>query len=203
LALMGWTMVKGRRTWIFWTTKAAARILLWPVFRLETSGTENIPHKSAFILLVKHQRWEDIPLLGLATPRPLCYIARYDLFENTLSNWYLRSLGGIPLNRERPIESRRSIQAMIEFMKKGEGVVVFPEGTYYRDKMGHGRAGIVKLILSRFSPPFIPVGIRYSPERVRTHVRINFGGAVYANSAGSASSFLGKIMEEIKVLSGL
>ena len=193
----------GRKNWVFWPTKCAARILLRPIFRLETSGRENIPQKSAFILLPKHQRWEDIPLLSLATSRPVYYVAKYDLFENPLTSWFLRSLGGIPLNRQRPIESRRSIQAVIEYLRRGEGVAVFPEGTYYKNKMGPGRAGIVKLMYSRFDLPFIPVGINYSPMGIRTHVRINFGEAVYADAAGSTSSFVGKVMDEIKVLSGL
>jgi 1-acyl-sn-glycerol-3-phosphate acyltransferase len=193
----------GRKNWFFWPTQCIARILLWPIFRLETSGRENIPRESAFVLLPKHQRWEDIPLLSLATPRPLYYVARYDLFENSFTNWFLRSLGGIPLNRQRPIESRRSIQAVIECLSSGEGVAVFPEGTYYRNKMGLGRVGIVKLMLSRFDLPFIPVGIHYSPRRVRTHVRIKFGEPIYGNSEESTSSFVGKIMEQIRVLSGL
>ena len=142
-------------------------------------------------------------MLSLATPRPLYYVARYDLFENSFTNWFLRSLGGIPLNRQRPIESRRSIQAVIECLSSGEGVVVFPEGTYYRNKMGLGRVGIVKLMLSRFDLPFIPVGIHYSPRRVRTHVRIKFSEPIYGNSEDSTSSFIGRIMEQIRVLSGL
>jgi 1-acyl-sn-glycerol-3-phosphate acyltransferase len=193
----------GRKNWVFWPTKCAAKAFFWPVFSLKISGRENIPRKTAFVLLPKHQRWEDIPLLSLAASRPVHYVARYDLFENPLSNWFLRSLGGIPLNRQRPIESRRSIQAVIECLSSSEGVAVFPEGTYYRNKMGPGRAGIVKLLLSRFDLPFIPVGINYSPMGLRTHVRIKFGEPVYGNSARSARLFLSKVMHEIKVLSGL
>jgi len=192
-----------RKNWVFRPTQCTAGILLRPIFRLETNGRENVPEKSAFILLPKHQRWEDIPLLSLATPRPLYYVARYDLFENPLTNWFLRSLGGIPLNRQRPIESRRSMQAVIDFLSKGEGVALFPEDTYYRNRMGPGRVGIVKLMLTRFDLPFIPVGISYSRNRVRTHVRIKFGEAIYGSSAGLTSSFVGKVMEEIRVLSGL
>ena len=174
-----------------------------PFFRLETDGIENLPQKSAFILLPKHQRWEDIPLLSLATPRPLYYVAKYDLFKNPLSNWFLRSLGGIPLNRQRPLESRRSLQAIIGFLKKGEGVVVFPEGTYYRNKMGPAHIGIVRLILSRFSLPFIPVGMNYSGKGARTLARINFGKEFYTDPSAPASLFLDNMMKEIEGLSGL
>ena len=192
----------GRKNWVFWPTRCAAKVFFWPIFRLKTSGRENIPQKSAFVLLPKHQRWEDIPLLSLAASRPVHYIARYDLFENPFSNLVLKVPRGHPLNRQRPIESRRSIQAVIEFLNSGEGVAVFPEGTYYRNKMGPGRAGIIKLMLSRFDLPFIPVGINYSPMGLRTHVRIKFGEPVYGNSAGSARWFLSKVMDEIKALSG-
>ena len=192
-----------RKNWVVKATKTASRILLSPFFRLETEGTENLPQKSAFILLPKHQRWMDIPLLSLATPRPLYYVAKYDLFKNPLSNWFIRSLGGIPLNRQRPLESRQSLKVMIEFLKKGEGIVVFPEGTYYRNKIGSAHAGIVRFILSRFSIPFIPVGMNYSGKGIRTLVRINFGKAIYSDPSASAGPFLDNMMKEIAGLSGL
>ena len=193
----------GRKDWVFWITKIAGRILLSPFFRLKTDGTENLPRNSAFILLPKHQRWEDIPLIGMATPRPLYYVAKYELFTNPLSNWYLRSLGGIPLNRERPLKSRLSIKAIIEFSRKGEGIVVFPEGTYYRDRMGPGQTGMVRLILSRLTHPFIPVGINYSRAGIRTLVRIRFGNAIYGDSSAPANEFLDHMMKEIAQLSGM
>ena len=184
-------------------TKTVARVLLRPFFHLKTSGVKNLPEKSAFILLPKHQRWEDIPLLGLATPRPLYYVAKSELFNNTLSNWFLRSLGGIPLNRQRPLKSRQSLQSLISLLKEGEGAVVFPEGTYYINKMGPGRAGVVKMILSRLPLPFIPVGVRYSRKRLRTLVEINFGKPFYAETETSASQLLDQMMKEIAELSGL
>ncbi len=192
-----------RKNWVVKATKTTSRILLSPFFCLETEGTENLPQKNAFILLPKHQRWVDIPLLSLATPRPLYYVAKYDLFMNPLSNWFIRSLGGIPLNRQRPLESRQSLKIMIKFLIQGEGVVVFPEGTYYRNTIGPAHAGIVKFILSRFSIPCIPVGMNYSGKGIRTLVRINFGKAIYSDPSASTGPFLDNMMKEIAGLSGL
>ena len=192
-----------RKKWLVRATKTSSRILLSPFFCLETEGAESLPQESAFILLPKHQRWVDIPLLSLATPRCLYYVAKHDLFKNPLSNWFIRSLGGIPLNRQRPMESRQSLEAIMKFLKKGEGVVVFPEGTYYRNKIGHAHTGMVKFILSRFSIPFIPVGMNYSRKGIRTLVRINFGKAIYLDPSASAGPFLDAMMQEIAGLSGL
>jgi 1-acyl-sn-glycerol-3-phosphate acyltransferase len=179
------------------------RLLLWPFFRLDAYGLQNLPKDSAFILLVKHQRWEDIPLLGLATPRPLYYIAKTELFRNPLSSRFITALGGIPINRQRPLESRRFLQAAIAFLQKGEGVVIFPEGTYYRDKMGPGQIGMVKFVLSRLELPLIPVGIIYSADSRRIGVRIHFGKAFYAGPALVAESVVERMMGEIAELSGL
>jgi 1-acyl-sn-glycerol-3-phosphate acyltransferase len=183
--------------------KNVARILLLPFFCLKTYGKENLPQKSAFVLLPKHQRWEDIPLLGLGTPRPLYYVAKHELFKTPLSSWFFRGLGGIPLNRERPLESRKFLRAMIEILKRGEGFVVFPEGTYYRGTVGPAHVGVIRLILSHLELPFVPVGINYMRKGWRTVVTINFGKPVYANSRASASEFLDLVMADIAQLSGL
>ena len=179
------------------------RVLLAPFFRLEVDGLKNLPRDRAFILLSKHQRWEDIPLLSLATPRPLYYIAKYELFQNALSNRFFSSLGGIPLNRQRPLESRRFLQATIQLLKKGEGVVIFPEGTYYRNQMGPGQTGMVRFVLSRLKLPFIPVGINYAGNGWRTRVRINFGKAFHTDPSLAADTFVNRMMKEIATLSGL
>ena len=192
-----------RKNWFVNATKTMSRIFLSPFFRLKIEGTKNLPQKSAFIILPKHQRWVDIPLLSLATPRPLYYVAKYDLFTNPVSNWFIRSLGGIPLNREHPMESRKSLVDIMKVLKKGEGVVVFPEGTYYRNKIGPAHVGIVRFILSRFSIPFIPVGMNYSRKGIRTLVRINFGKVIYPDPSASAGPFLDTMMQEIAGLSGL
>jgi len=190
-----------RRNWIFRATRFTARIMLAPFFRLDIRGKEHLPPRGAFVLLPKHQRWADIPLVSVAVLKPLYYVARDDLFDGSVKNWFMRSLGGIPLNRRRPLETRESLRALEAYLQKGEGVVVFPEGTYYVNEMGPGRVGMVRFVLSRFSLPFIPVGIRYSKRRVRTLVRIDFGEARYPDPGISPILFLSSIMEEIEKLS--
>jgi len=193
----------GRSEGVLQVFKFLVGILLLPFYCLETDGLQNLPRDSAFILLSKHQRWEDIPLLGLATPRPLYYIAKYELFKNALSNRFFSAMGGIPLNRQRPLESRCFLQATIQLLEKGEGVVIFPEGTYYRNKMGPGQSGMIRFVLSRLELPFIPVGINYAANGWRTRVRINFGKAFHADPTLAADTFVNRMMEEIAALSGL
>ena len=192
-----------RKTSVVRFTKTIAKILFAPFFRIKTSGIDNLPTQSAFILLPKHQRWEDIPLLSLATPRPLYYMAKNELFLNPIAGWLLSSMGGIPLNRRRPMESRLSLQRMIEYLRKGEGIVIFPEGTYFKNKMGPGRVGLIRMVLSRSTVPFIPVGMNYSRKRGQALAQMNFGEPVYSSPSAKADDLIREIMAEIAQLSGL
>jgi 1-acyl-sn-glycerol-3-phosphate acyltransferase len=91
---------------------------------------------------------------------------------------------------------------MLDLLEKGEGIVIFPEGTYYRSRMGPGRVGLIRWILSRSRVHFIPVGINYTARRTRTLAQINFGRPIYGNSMNNAESLLSQMMKEIARLSG-
>jgi 1-acyl-sn-glycerol-3-phosphate acyltransferase len=188
---------------IYFIVKEAARFCLAPFFDLHVKGRENVPTKSSFILLPKHQRWEDIPLLGLASPVPLYYVAKSELFMNRLSRWFMSSLGGIPLDRRRPLASRNSIKAVVSLLRTKAGVVVFPEGTYYRNRMGRGHVGLIRLVHSHIEARFIPVGIHYSRKGLRRRVDIRFGKTTAWDSSMEPDAFLGAAMKEIENLSEL
>jgi 1-acyl-sn-glycerol-3-phosphate acyltransferase len=194
---------KSINPWVYEIIKAVARIVLAPFFELHAEGQENVSRKGSFILLPKHQRWEDIPLLSLASPLPLYYVAKSELFVNPLSSWFMTSLGGIPLDRGRPLASRNSIRAIVRLLKGEAGVVVFPEGTYSKNAMGAGHVGLIRLIRSRIDVPFIPTGIRYSGRGLRKPVEIKFGEARHWESSTEPEEFLAAAMKEIRVLSGL
>ena len=188
---------------VYLIVKAVARVFLASFFEIQVEGQENVPKGGSFILLPKHQRWEDIPLLGLASPVPLYYVAKNELFLHSLSNWFMGSLGGIPLDRRRPMASRNSIKTVVGLLKEVAGVVVFPEGTYYRNCMGSGHVGLIRLIRSQIEVPFIPVGIRYSGTGVRKQVKIKFGKKASWEPSTEPEAFLASAMKEIGTLSGL
>ena len=194
---------KGINSLSYSIVRVAARSVLAPFFAYRVEGRENVPWKSSFILLPKHQRWQDIPLLGLASPTPLYYVAKKELFMNRLSNWFMTSLGGIPMDRRRPLTSRNSIKTVVGLLKGKAGVVVFPEGTYYKGAMGSGYVGLIRLIRARVDVPFIPTGIRYSGEGMRKLVEVKFGNALHWESSTEPEVFLAAAMQQIRVLSGL
>jgi 1-acyl-sn-glycerol-3-phosphate acyltransferase len=101
------------------------------------------------------------------------------------------------------MESRQSLRAMMDLLQRGEGIAIFPEGTYYKNRMGPGRSGLVRLIGSRVRAPFVPVGINYKREKRRTRVRVEFGEPRSKDPAMSPGEFLDQFMSDIERLSRL
>jgi 1-acyl-sn-glycerol-3-phosphate acyltransferase len=188
---------------LYHLTRVAARISLALFFRSEVEGRHLLPGRGPFVLLCKHQCWQDIPLLALASPWPLYYVAKYELFIRPLSRWFLSALGGLPLNRKRPLTSRDTIRAIVRLIEKGERIAVFPEGTYYKGRMGPGHSGMIRAIHARATVPFVPAGIRYGEGKLRRRVRIRFGRPLIVDESTGVEGLLVRAMREIAELSDL
>ena len=79
---------------------------------------------------------------------------------------------------------------------------MFPEGTYFRDRMGPGRIGLIRMIMSHSDVPFIPTGIRYKASGFYTEVKIEFGNPINMGSSANPPLVVERIMKEIARLSG-
>lgn len=93
------------------------------------TGQENIPKKGGALLCINHTGYVDfyfsaMPLLRAKRyPR---YMAKQEIFENSVAGPLMRRLGHIPVDR---IAGRESMDTAVDQLKKGELVAIFPEGT--------------------------------------------------------------------------
>jgi 1-acyl-sn-glycerol-3-phosphate acyltransferase len=185
---------------------------LHSVYRISVEGKENIPGEGPGILLPKHQFWTDIPVVGLAAWRPVSYVAKQELFVYPGVRQFITALGGIPLDRVKPLKTLDSFRHLEKILQEGEFVVIFPEGTYYPHSMGRGKHRLIERIL-RFQEkkgwqdarpiPFIPMGIGYLEKKARTEVRVRIGRPLFAGRKTDAQEFTQAIVQEIARLSGL
>jgi 1-acyl-sn-glycerol-3-phosphate acyltransferase len=150
--------------------------------------------------------------VGLAAWMPLNYIAKQELFVYPIVRHFLSSLGGVPIHRLNPVKSLDSFRYVEQLLKKGEFIVLFPEGTYYPHAVGRGKHRFIERILhiqekrgwhGDKAIPFIPVGIRYDEKKFRTKVHVKIGQPIYADGEADAREFTGRIVGEIAKLSGL
>lgn len=100
---------------------------LW--FRFGWAGGEHMPMRGGALVVCNHQSHLDPVLVGIASPRPLSFLARHTLFFWPLG-WLIRSLGAVPIDRS---SGRSGIKATLALLKAGEAVLMFPEGTRSSD----------------------------------------------------------------------
>ena len=198
-----------RNSFVYSVTKRIARLVFSIFYQIETERKEVLSGHGPAIILPKHQYWTDIPIISLTFKPLLYFVAKKELFEYPLIRSYLSLLGGIPVDRKQSIRTLDSFRHLFFLLRAGEKIVIFPEGTYFRDAVGSGKSRLLQMIL-RFQSelkhqiPFIPVGIRYG-KRVgwRRRVEICIGHPLFAESESDAISLTHQVMEEISHLCGL
>jgi 1-acyl-sn-glycerol-3-phosphate acyltransferase len=107
-----------------------SRMVMWCVtkvyFRYRYRGGEHVPRRGPVVVLCNHQSNLDPVLVGVASPRQLSFLARDTLFVGWFA-WLIRSFDAIPIDREGT--GLAGIRATLGRLKKGDAVLLFPEGT--------------------------------------------------------------------------
>lgn len=137
------------------------RFVLWIIglvyFRVRCRGTENVPNSGGALLLANHQSHLDPPLIGMMIPPQINYLARETLFKNRFFGAFIRSIGSIPIDRDGM--GIGGIKATLRCLKRGEMVLMFPEGTRSPDgNMQPLKPGFAALA-KRGGVPLVPIGI--------------------------------------------
>jgi len=191
-------------------TWAAGRVILPLRFDIQVNGLSLMPEKGPVIFIPKHQQWWDVPLLGTFIPRPLYFLAKQELFNLWISRFYITRIGGIPLDRQRPLRSLATFRSLISLIKEDAFLVLFPEGTYYPATMGPGKWRLIQMILrlqqkeSLLPVSFVPVGIRYSSSvREKHKVEITLDSSLQETDPRQAEAFTERLLQKVKDLSGL
>jgi 1-acyl-sn-glycerol-3-phosphate acyltransferase len=199
------TLVK-RNSLVYSITKRIAWLVFSIFYRIEIEWKEVFPDRGPVIILPKHQYWTDIPIVSLSFKPLLHFVAKRELFEYPLVRNYLSLLGGIPVDRKQSIRSLDSFKYLLFLLRAGERIVIFPEGTYFREGVGSGKSRLLQMILGvqnelKYQVPFVPVGIRYG-ERIgwRRRVEIRIGHPLFAQNEADALSLTHRVMEEISRL---
>lgn len=199
------TVVK-RNSLVYSITKRAARTVFSIFYHLEIERKDVVPDRGPAIILPKHQYWMDIPIVSLSFGPLLYFVAKRELFRYPLIRHYLSLLGGIPVDRKQSIRTLDSFKNLLSLLRAGERIVIFPEGTYFREIVGSGKSRLLQMILGfqdelNYRIPFIPMGIRYG-EKVgwRRRVQIRIGHPLFAEKESDATSLTHRVMEEISRL---
>ncbi len=142
---------------LYWLAWSAARMLFRNLFRCRVYHPERVPLTGPVILAANHESYFDPLFVGSSLPRSINYLAREDLFSNRLSGSFLRGLNSVPVDRGGG--GARGLKNILERLLRGNGIIIFPEGTRTSDgEMRSAQAGI-GLAIIRSRAPVVPVRV--------------------------------------------
>ena len=174
-----------------------SKLILWLFFRirlgLEVVGQEHVPREGGFIVACNDVSYLDPPVVGVACPRRVGFMARTTLFTQPFLGAFLRGVHAIPLRRGEADVG--AIREAIVRLRRGEGVAIFPEGTrQLSGQLGAARRG-VGLLASHAHVPVVPALVTGTfdalpPEAKRLHrakIRVAFGPPIPYTTASVSS----------------
>jgi glycerol-3-phosphate dehydrogenase (NAD(P)+) len=178
-ALLDRARGRGVNPIVYWLVRAFIQSAAHVYFRLSRIGREHIPAEGPFILASNHRSFLDPFVIGLMVRRPIYFMTKKEAFINRPVAWLLAALGAYPIDRgASDQESMATTKAILE---RGDGVLLFPEGTRTRPgALGRAKRGVGRLALET-GAPVVPVAIIGTETvrkgwRVRPHkVRIRAG----------------------------
>lgn len=106
-----------------------SRMILWTVgAKVQVEGLDKIDISKPQVYVVNHLSAFDIPVLYSCLPFQFRILAKKELFRYPFMGWHLRRSGQIPVVLENPKASVRSLNLAVAAIRKGNSLVIFPEG---------------------------------------------------------------------------
>ena len=131
--------------------------IMWPYFRVKTTGRKNIPKEGPTILAPVHRSNLDGLLMAPLMRRRLRALAKESLFKSRPLAWVLASLGGFPVRRGAA--ARESVRIARALLSEGNLVLVFPEGTRHEGPEIAELFDGTAYLASKTGSRVVPVGI--------------------------------------------
>ncbi len=159
------------------------RIFLPLVFKFKIVGLENVPKDRGIILCSNHRTYFDPVFLGLYLDRPLCFMAKEDLFHKPVLGFIIKKLGAFPVRRGKG--DTQAIENAIQTVKDGGIFSIFPEGTRSRTgELGKPKSGAV-LVAHKTGGDIVPCCIKFEGKlHFRSRVTVVFGGVIKNEELG-------------------
>lgn len=146
--------------------------LIRALFRVKLIGAENEPEDGTFLICANHISEADPLILGACLKHNPRYMAKKELMKVPVIGKLITALGAYPIDRGG--NDVAAIRKTVDFLKNGESVIMFPQGTRYRgvDPAGTKFRNGCALIAARAGVPVLPIYIGTKNFRVRLFRRV-------------------------------
>jgi 1-acyl-sn-glycerol-3-phosphate acyltransferase len=153
---------------VYDVAKAAVHAFARLTFRYRVIGREKVPRTGGLLVVANHISNLDPPLLGIAVPRPVSYMAKKELFAMPILKQLLPHLNAFPVDRQAG--GTAALRASLRMLKAGRCVGVFPEGGRNVTGTNEEKAGAAFLAAAS-GVPVVPAAI-VGTRKLRPFARI-------------------------------
>jgi 1-acyl-sn-glycerol-3-phosphate acyltransferase len=126
-------------------------------FRVSFSGTEHIPATGGFIIAPVHRSNIDTFPMIVMTKRRMSFLGKDSLWKTKFSAWFFTTMGGYAVHRGTA--DREALKRCIEVVTRGEGLILFPEGTRQFGPEVQELFEGAAYVASKGNVPILPMGI--------------------------------------------
>ena len=165
-------------------------------YRAEIIGLENIPKEGPLIFCGNHRTYLDPPLMVATAKRDMKFLAKEELYNNKFLAFLGWVFEAIPVKRDEKDVS--AIKTSLKFLKSGQCIALFPEGTRNGLEKGEKVKDGVAFFAVRSGAKVVPCGIKGGNKENRK-VTITYGKPLdYSEYKGTKDKEkLEEITEEI------
>lgn len=97
--------------------------------KVETEGLERLHPGVPYVLVSNHLSYMDTPVMLSCLPVEFRFLAKKGLFQIPFLGWHLQRAGHIPVPREDPRASVKTLTRSAEMIReRGISLLIFPEG---------------------------------------------------------------------------
>ncbi len=160
--------------------------------RIELVNVEKLPENCGIIFVSNHPNaLIDPTLLFVALPRKIAFLAKSTLFKIPLFSWLIRTVGALPLYRQKDTgadvsQNQKTFEIARKLLKEGGAIAIFPEGISHNEtklqplKTGAARIAIGTVSIgenpSSLNLQIVPVGLFYTNKTTfRSEALLHFG----------------------------
>ncbi len=154
---------------------------LFRLLGLEIIGAENIPNNGNVILVANHNSNWDPVLLAFSITRPICFMAKHNLFKYSWSAGLFSMLNAFPVERDK--FDRSAIRKALTILKEDKVLGIFPEGERKAVNSEISPKNGAALLAIKSNSPIIPIACigtsRILPMGWFRSLKIRIGTPIY------------------------
>ncbi|WP_125579803.1 lysophospholipid acyltransferase family protein [Levilactobacillus cerevisiae] len=131
-----------------------------------------------YVLVGPHRTWFDPVYFAMAAyPRKFAFMAKEELFQNSIFRWLLKHVNGFPVNRDHPGPS--AIKTPVRMLRQGDlSLIMFPSGSRHSSELKGGAAVIAKMAGVPLVPAIYQGPLTFKQLFSRKRVTVAFGAPI-------------------------